>query len=87
MTAQVNRSAVAVLLEGPLKQEREREHIWEHNARAAPWRSTFAASLPLQAAVPLVYIPLEAVVSKWYGESEKMLAGGRRMLGAPHGGP
>lgn len=28
-----------------------------------------------QAAVPLVYIPLEAVVSKWYGESEKMLAG------------
>jgi hypothetical protein len=31
----------------------------------------------LQAAVPLVYIPLEAVVSKWYGESEKMLAGER----------
>jgi hypothetical protein len=30
----------------------------------------------VQAAVPLVYIPLEAVVSKWYGESEKMLAGG-----------
>lgn len=25
--------------------------------------------------MPLVYIPLEAVVSKWYGESEKMLAG------------
>lgn len=36
--------------------------------------------LPLQAAVPLVYIPLEAVVSKWYGESEKMLAGGHPMV-------
>ena len=28
----------------------------------------------LQAAVPLVYVPLEAVASKWYGESEGNLA-------------
>jgi len=27
-----------------------------------------------QASVPLVYVPLEAVASKWYGESEKLLA-------------
>ena len=27
-----------------------------------------------QAAVPLVYVPLEAVASKWYGESERLLA-------------
>ena len=31
--------------------------------------------------MPLVYIPLEAVVSKWYGESEKQLAGERRGRG------
>lgn len=27
-----------------------------------------------QAAVPLVYVPLEAVASKWYGESERNLS-------------
>jgi SpoVK/Ycf46/Vps4 family AAA+-type ATPase len=27
-----------------------------------------------QASVPLIYIPLEAIVSKWYGETEKKLA-------------
>ena len=27
-----------------------------------------------QAAVPLVYIPLEAIASKYYGESEKQLS-------------
>lgn len=27
-----------------------------------------------QAAVPLVYVPLEAVASKWYGESERLLS-------------
>lgn len=27
-----------------------------------------------QAAVPLIYVPLEAVASKWYGESERNLA-------------
>lgn len=27
-----------------------------------------------QASVPLVYVPLEAIVSKWYGQSEKKLA-------------
>ena len=27
-----------------------------------------------QASVPLVYVPLEAVASKWYGESEKLLS-------------
>ncbi len=27
-----------------------------------------------QAAVPLVYVPIEAVASKWYGESENNLA-------------
>jgi SpoVK/Ycf46/Vps4 family AAA+-type ATPase len=37
-------------------------------------KTTSARVIASQAAVPLVYIPLEAVVSKWYGESEKMLA-------------
>ncbi|KAL4458849.1 hypothetical protein ABPG75_013714 [Micractinium tetrahymenae] len=37
-------------------------------------KTTSARIIASQAAVPLVYIPLEAVVSKWYGESEKMLA-------------
>ena len=27
-----------------------------------------------QASVALVYVPLEAVASKWYGESERLLA-------------
>ena len=27
-----------------------------------------------QAAVPLVYVPIEAVASKWYGESERLLS-------------
>lgn len=27
-----------------------------------------------QAALPLVYVPLEAVASKWYGESERNLS-------------
>ena len=27
-----------------------------------------------QASVPLVYVPLEALSSKWYGESERLLA-------------
>lgn len=27
-----------------------------------------------QASVPLVYVPLEAVASKWYGESERLLS-------------
>lgn len=37
-------------------------------------KTTSARIIASQAAVPLVYIPLESVVSKWYGESEKMLA-------------
>ena len=38
-------------------------------------KTTSARIIATQAAVPLVYIPLEAVVSKWYGESERTLAG------------
>lgn len=37
-------------------------------------KTTSARVIASQAAVPLVYIPLEALVSKWYGESEKHLA-------------
>ena len=37
-------------------------------------KTTSARVIASQAAVPLVYIPLEALVSKWYGESEKSLA-------------
>lgn len=37
-------------------------------------KTTSAKVIASQASVPLVYIPLEALVSKWYGESEKRLA-------------
>ena len=38
-----------------------------------------------QASVPLVYIPLEAVASKWYGESEKLLSQMFEAVGALDG--
>ncbi|GBF90964.1 cell division cycle 48 [Raphidocelis subcapitata] len=37
-------------------------------------KTTSARVLSTQAAVPLVYIPLEGLMSKWYGESEGNLA-------------
>lgn len=37
-------------------------------------KTTSARVIASQAAVPMVYIPLEAVMSKWYGEAEKLLA-------------
>ena len=37
-------------------------------------KTTSARVISIQAAVPLVYLPLEAVLSKWYGESEGQLA-------------
>ena len=37
-------------------------------------KTTSARVIASQAAVPLVYFPLEVLVSKWYGESEKQLA-------------
>ena len=38
-------------------------------------KTTCARIIANQAEVPLVYIPLESLASKWYGESEKMLSG------------
>ncbi|EIE21620.1 AAA-domain-containing protein [Coccomyxa subellipsoidea C-169] len=37
-------------------------------------KTTSAKVIASQAAVPLVYVPLEAVASKWYGESERNLS-------------
>jgi len=37
-------------------------------------KTTSARVISTQAAVPLIYVPLEAVLSKWYGESEGLLA-------------
>jgi len=37
-------------------------------------KTTSARVIANQAAVPLVYVPLEALGSKWYGESEKLLS-------------
>lgn len=37
-------------------------------------KTTCARIVAGQAKVPLVYIPVESVASKWYGESEKMLS-------------
>src|SRR6476469_7675132 len=44
-----------------------------HNQHLAG-KTTSARVISTQAAVPLVYLPLEAVLSKWYGESEGQLA-------------
>jgi hypothetical protein len=44
------------------------------NAPAGTGKTTSARVLSTQAAVPLVYIPLESLMSKWYGESEGNLA-------------
>ena len=60
-----------------------RQHFSSNRPRAVLFegppgtgKTTSARVIATQAAVPLVYIPLEAVVSKWYGEGEKSLAGG-----------
>lgn len=37
-------------------------------------KTSSARVIATQAGVPLVYLPLEAIVSKWYGEAEKRLA-------------
>ncbi|GAX83606.1 hypothetical protein CEUSTIGMA_g11031.t1 [Chlamydomonas eustigma] len=37
-------------------------------------KTTSARVISSQSAVPLVYVPLEAVLSKWYGESEGLLS-------------
>jgi SpoVK/Ycf46/Vps4 family AAA+-type ATPase len=37
-------------------------------------KTTSARIIASQAKVPLVYIPLEAIMSKYYGESESRLA-------------
>jgi SpoVK/Ycf46/Vps4 family AAA+-type ATPase len=50
--------ARAVLLEGP----------------PGCGKTTAARVIASQASVPLIYIPLEAIASKWYGETEKKLA-------------
>lgn len=41
---------------------------------AGTGKTTAARVLSRRAALPLVYVPLEALVSKWYGESEKQVA-------------
>ncbi|KAK9852562.1 hypothetical protein WJX84_012167 [Apatococcus fuscideae] len=37
-------------------------------------KTTSARVIASQASVPLIYIPLEAIMSKWYGQSERTLA-------------
>lgn len=37
-------------------------------------KTTSARLIAAQAAVHLIYLPLESILSKWYGESEKLLA-------------
>jgi ATPase family associated with various cellular activities (AAA) len=43
-------------------------------------KTTCARIVAAQASIPLVYIPVESVASKWYGESEKAL--GQMLKGA-----
>jgi len=37
-------------------------------------KTTSARIIAKQTNVPLIYMPLEAILSKWYGESETRLA-------------
>jgi hypothetical protein len=52
-----------------------------HHALCAPGtgKTSSARLLSRRAALPLVYVPLEALVSKWYGESEQNMAKVRRV--------
>jgi len=45
-------------------------HAYPHGLKPA----VLCRVISSQAAVPLIYVPLEAVASKWYGESERNLA-------------
>ncbi len=45
-----------------------------HGSRALTLILTLCRVIASQAAVPLVYVPIEAVASKWYGESERLLS-------------
>lgn len=38
-------------------------------------KTTMARALASEASVPLVYVPVESIMSKWYGESERRLDG------------
>lgn len=38
-------------------------------------KTTMARALASEAGVPLVYVPVESIMSKWYGESERRLDG------------
>ncbi|KAA6425260.1 MAG: 26S protease regulatory [Trebouxia sp. A1-2] len=58
-----------------------RRHFANNKARAVLFegppgtgKTTSARVIASQASVPLVYVPLEAVASKWYGESERLLS-------------
>ncbi len=57
------------------------EQLWQHHLQLHSCIFSWPeACCPVcrvissQAAVPLIYVPLEAVASKWYGESERNLA-------------
>jgi hypothetical protein len=43
-------------------------------AAAGTGKTSSARLLSRRAALPLVYVPLEGLVSKWYGESEQNMA-------------
>jgi SpoVK/Ycf46/Vps4 family AAA+-type ATPase len=47
-------------------------------AAAGTGKTSSARLLSRRAALPLVYVPLEGLVSKWYGESEQNMAKVRR---------
>ncbi len=48
--------------------------LFRHDPRALIFVATLRSVIASQAAVPLVYVPIEAVASKWYGESERLLS-------------
>ena len=58
--------------------------VWLLHTPAGTGKTSTARVLAGRTSLPLVYVPLEMLVSKWYGESEQNMAKvrGRKLVSA-----